>query len=101
MNLGIDQAREHPVLPEWITFRDPADAHPAAFEAYVHREGCAVLYRIWHATTASGHAGSGSWRWRLTYGGRMYNLRITGVDHVTPDIFEEANHIHKMADTSE
>jgi hypothetical protein len=48
-----------PHLPEWIRFGDPADAHPAAFAAWIHDPSRCVLLKLWLGDYTL--AGAGTW----------------------------------------
>ena len=53
-----------PDLPTWIPFQEPADAHPAAFEAFVHKSERCFLMRFW-AAMWNESAGAGVWEWHV------------------------------------
>lgn len=54
-----------PPLPEWIRFGVPSDAHPAAFEAWLHADSRCVLLKLWDGDTYL--AGAGAWDFEVRH----------------------------------
>ena len=59
---------EHDVthLPDWIRFREPRDAHHAAFEAWLHAPSRCVLLKLWMPADAD-WLSTGHWQFAVRH----------------------------------